>query len=182
MAGRLLHWKGFHLGIRAFYRLGKKVPQATLEIIGGGPEQERLARLCRGLSLEREVNFTGWLPQEEAFRRMSRADVFLHPSLKDAGAWVLFEVLELGLPVICLDYAGPGEIIDDTCGIKIKAGTPDQVVHDLAQALELLATDSELRRELSAGTRKRLGELTWNKKGELLKKVYETCRLPSRHG
>lgn len=132
MTGRLLHLKGFHLGIRAFHRLAKKLPHVTLDIIGAGPEQDRLEGLCKELELGKKVNFTGWLSQEETFSRMSQADVFLHPSLKDAGAWVLFEVLELGLPVICLDYAGPAEIIDDTCGIKIIAGTPDQVIQDLA--------------------------------------------------
>ena len=179
MAGRILHLKGFHLGIRAFHLLAQKMSQATLEIIGAGPEQERLARLCQELGLEGEVNFTGWLPQEEAFRRMSLADVFLYPSLKDAGAWVLFEVLQLGLPVICLDYAGPGEVINDTCGIKVKAGNPDQVVHDLAAALEILATNPDLREKLRAGARQRLADLAWDKKGEVLRRIYETYCRPS---
>lgn len=180
MAGRILHLKGFHLGIQAFHNLGAIVPHATLEIIGAGPEQERLYRLCQDLGLGGKVNFTGWLSQEEALRRISQADVFLHPSLKDGGAWVLFEVLELGIPVICLDYAGPGEVINNICGLKVKADNPEQVVQDLAKAMEMLATDINLRERLRAGTQKRVRELAWDKKGEFLKYIYGICCLQSR--
>jgi len=37
--GRLLYWKGLHLGLPAFARLREKEPDATLTLIGSGPDE-----------------------------------------------------------------------------------------------------------------------------------------------
>jgi len=50
---------------------------------------------------------------------MNNSYIFLFPSFEGAGM-VVIEAMAAGLPVVCLDYSGPGEIVTDECGIKIK--------------------------------------------------------------
>ena len=90
MVGRLIHWKGFDLAIEAFGLLLKSVPTVQLEIIGSGPEMKMLEQMIQRLDLCDSVCLAGFLPHEETLRRMVEADVFLSPSLKDAGAWGFF--------------------------------------------------------------------------------------------
>jgi glycosyltransferase involved in cell wall biosynthesis len=90
MAGRLLHLKGFDIGIEAFLKVCDDFPDARLVIVGSGPEKDRLRTLAGTRVEEGRILFTGQLPREETLRRMKEADVFLMPSMKEAGAWVLY--------------------------------------------------------------------------------------------
>src|SRR5205085_4737146 len=47
--GRLIHWKGFHLALRAFARLHSAHPASEYWIAGSGPESGRLKALARKL-------------------------------------------------------------------------------------------------------------------------------------
>ena len=172
MVGRLIHWKGFALGIAAFQKLAAQDRQATLQVIGSGPEEASLRRLAARAGLAHRVVFHGQLPHGELAGHYENADLFLYPSLKDAGAWVVFEAMACGLPVICFDYAGPGEIVTDCCGIKIAPGHPEQAVAGFAAALLCLAKESGLRKILGDGARKRLAQFVWEKKGDCIAELY----------
>ncbi|NIP32548.1 glycosyltransferase family 4 protein, partial [Candidatus Saccharibacteria bacterium] len=50
-AGRLLFWKGMHLGLRAFARLLEKWPNSQLTIVGSGPDKKRLHSLAEHLKV-----------------------------------------------------------------------------------------------------------------------------------
>ena len=94
--------------------------------------------------------------------------------MKEGGVTVLFDALSFSLPVICLDVPGASEIIDEECGIKIKPFNPEQTINDLSKAILKLANDSELRRRISEEGKRRVKELiSWDKKGEFIRKVYE---------
>ena len=56
---------------------------------------------------------------------MTSADVFLFPSFEGAGM-VVVEAMARGCPVVCLDVGGPGEMVDETRGLRVSAaGTFD---------------------------------------------------------
>jgi glycosyltransferase involved in cell wall biosynthesis len=57
--GRLLHWKGFHLGLRAFAHAGSS--DAEYWMIGDGPERGRLQALAKELGIADRVVFWGRL-------------------------------------------------------------------------------------------------------------------------
>ncbi|PYV13335.1 MAG: glycosyl transferase family 1, partial [Acidobacteria bacterium] len=77
--GRLLAWKGFHLGLRAFAKA--EVAHAEYWVIGDGPERGRLERLARTLGIERNVRFLGALSRGETLQTLKQCDVLVHPSL-----------------------------------------------------------------------------------------------------
>ncbi len=171
--GRLIHCKGFDLAIRAFAKAFNN-DEARLIIIGDGPDRKRLEELATEEGVKEKIVFMGHLDHDKTLQYMNESAIFLFPSLKEGGAWVLFEALMLGLPIVCLDIAGSKEVVHNDCGIKIKPVTPDQTVDDLSKALLRLAEDSDLRRRLGeAGKRYVMEHHTWEKKGEFIRQVYE---------
>lgn len=172
--GRLIHLKGFDIALKAFSKASKEYKNSRMTIIGGGPDLKRLQSICEEMGISDRVKFTGHLNNNEVYEYMSKSDIFLYPSLKEAGAWVLFEAMSIGMPIVCLDIAGPAEIVSNECGTKIKPLTPEQTINDLADAILRLAKDPELRKKMGEAGRKRVLEhYTWEKKGKFIKEVYE---------
>jgi glycosyltransferase involved in cell wall biosynthesis len=171
--GRLLHWKGFELGLRAFARLRLQFPAAEYWIIGEGPERAGLDKLARKLDVTEGVTLWGAIPRRQVLEKLAECDVLVHPSLHESGGWVCLEAMAAARPVICLDLGGPALQVTDETGIKVPAISPDQAVNGLAQALSRLATDSALRVRLGTAGRQRVRDcFGWNEKGQLLAAIY----------
>lgn len=179
-AGRLIYFKGFHLSLKAFIKAVKKKPDMLFKLIGDGTERKNLEQISMNEKLTAQIFFLGNIPRENVINEMNESDIFLFPSF-EGGGMVVLEAMAAGLPVVCLDYGGPGEMVTEECGIKVKPITPEQTINDLAEALLKLANDPELRRKMGeAGRRRVMEHYTWEKKGEFIKKVYEEvlgCRL-----
>lgn len=170
--GRLLHWKGFHLGVRAFAKAN--LPDAEYWILGDGPEDESLRQLAKSLGVEEKVKFLGRVPRDVVLEKLAQCHVMVHPSLHDSGGWVCMEAMAAGRPVLCLDLGGPGFQVTADTGIKVAAHNPDQAVGDLANAMTKLAGDEALRRDMGAAGRKLVGEnYTWEVNGQRLSELYE---------
>lgn len=161
--GRLLHWKGLHLGLAAFHQMLDVYPETRLVVIGRGPERARLRRLTDRLGVANRVEWVPWLSRNELLTLYPRHDIFLYPSLHDSGGMVVLEALAIGLPVVCLDLGGPGIMVDDTCGrvIATEGHSVNAVTEALGEALIELAQNDALRRQLSAGAMQRVHDLSW---------------------
>lgn len=82
---------------------------------------------------------------------------------------------------MCLDTGGPGYHIQDAWGIKIAPGTAEQVVEDMARALQRLRDDPELRARMGAAGRQRVQDAyLWDRLGERLHAIYR--RASDRSG
>lgn len=169
--GNLLHYKGFHLGLRAFASSG--LEGAEYWIIGDGPERPRLVRLAEQLGVSELVRFWGRLPRAQVLERLHDCDVLVHPSLHDSFGWVCMEAMGAGLPVICLDLGGPATQVTDQTGFKVAARDPDQAVSDMARGLRELHADPDLRAHMGAMARKRVEEkFNWPIQLGLLEDIY----------
>lgn len=171
--GKLLPIKGFDLCLRAFAHLAGNVPNARLEILGDGPERERLEAMARDLGIEDQVTFAGWTPHEEVLERMSQADVFLFASLRDGGGAVVVEAMATATPVVCLDLAGPGLHVDEASGFTITPGADEPVSEAMGLALLALHGDEKLRQRMGEHARARaLERYAWDHLGERLDRIY----------
>ena len=169
--GRLLHWKGYHLSLRAFAKGNFK--NAEYWIVGDGPQSNRLKAMSKALGISLQVNFLGSLDFKAMLNKLVKSDVLLHPSLHDPGATVIVEAMVAGKPVICLDLGGPAMQVTDETGIRIPAQSPEQVVKDMAEAMRRLAEDAGTRKHMGLAGRERVKrEFTWEKKGLFLNKIY----------
>ena len=172
--GRLLHLKGFHLGLIAFANFHRHFPASEYWLFGDGPERRNLELLVRRLSIFEAVKFWGQLPRGEVLEKLADCDVLVHPSLHDSGGWVCVEAMAAGRPVICLDLGGPGVQVSEEAGFKVFANTPEQAIRDMAWSMARLAESFELRLSMGMAGRRRVEEqFTSNKKGEWLGVAYQ---------
>jgi glycosyltransferase involved in cell wall biosynthesis len=161
------------LALKAFVEANKKKPDMSFKVIGDGTESKNLERISLNEKLNDKIFFLGNISRGNVIDEMNKSDIFLFPSF-EGGGMVVLEAMAAGLPVICLDYGGPGEMVTDECGIKVKPITLEQTIKDLADALLKLANDPEMRKRLGEAGRKRVEEYyTWEKKGEFIKEIYE---------
>jgi len=173
MVSRLIYWKAHYLGIKAFAKVVEHYGDAKLFLIGEGTEKMRLQKLVSELKLEDKVIFLGQLSRVKTLRHIKTSRILLHPSLRDGGAWGIAEALSYGIPVVCLDIAGPGLMVNDKCGIKVKPRNIDQTIDDLALALQRLILDKELYCKLSSGALKLIrNDLNWDKIKDKINKFY----------
>lgn len=169
--GRLLHWKGVHLGLAAFARAN--LPRAEYWIIGEGPEEKRLRALARSLKIEDRVVFWGQQPRARALRLLKNCDVVLHPSLHDFSPTVVIEAMAARKPVLCLALGGPAVQVTSQTGIVVPARTPAQAEMGLALGMRVLCADPDLRDRLGQAARERVSaSFTWERTVELLLDVY----------
>jgi glycosyltransferase involved in cell wall biosynthesis len=172
--GRLLHWKGFHLSVRAFAEFHRRFPGSEYWVIGEGPESGRLRKLAQKLGIAESLTFWGAIPRQQVLEKLAECDVLIHPSLHDSGGWVCLEAMAAGRPVVCLDLGGPGVQVTEKTGIKVHAGTPDQAVADLANAIMRLAEAPDLRARMAEASRQRVIEnFSWERKGDFMSGVYQ---------
>ena len=169
---RLIHWKGFHLGLKAFAIAN--LPHAEYWIVGDGLEKERLQTLALELGISDRVKFWGLLSRNEALSKLGECSVLVHPSLHDSGAGVCLEAMAAGRPVICLDLGGPGVQITTETGFKIPAHNPEQAVTAIAKAMVELGNDQSLMLRMGRAGQRRVRELySWSVKGKQISQAYQ---------
>lgn len=173
--GRLLHWKGFALAIKAFAILHKVFPNSQYWILGDGPEKPKLVELSVSLGLSGCAHFVSTLSRRDYLACLRSSDALVYPGLHEPGAFVIVEAMAAGKPIVCLDLGEPALEVADSAGIKVPAISPEQVVSDLAAAMTRLARDPDLRIRLGTAGRQRVREqFDWDKKGLLIAKLYES--------
>ncbi len=170
--GRLLHWKGFHLGLSAFAQ-AELSPEAEYWIVGDGPRRSYLEALAQQLGIRDRIKFWGKLSRQETLQHLGECRVLVHPSLHESGGLVCLEAMAAGRPVICLDLGGPAIQVREELGFKIKAQTPKQSIQDIAQAMSY-AQDQELWQQMSQSACEHVRQrYNWAVKGKELAQVYQ---------
>jgi glycosyltransferase involved in cell wall biosynthesis len=162
--GRLLPWKGMHLGLKALAALNSQGKDVHLTIIGSGSDQLRLKNMAKHLKIAEAVCWIPWMPRQELIRLYASFDLFLFPSLHDSGGMAVLEAMSLGLPVLCLDLGGPGQSVDNTsgCVIATTSRSEAQVIQAIADFLKQVLHEPALLTQLSQGARRRVQSLTWD--------------------
>jgi glycosyltransferase involved in cell wall biosynthesis len=173
-AGKLIRLKNFDLAIRAFKIFDEEFPNSKFSIIGDGQEKSNLLQLAKELKISDKVVFEGWIDRGQLLKRVSSADVFLFPSLRDGGGAVVVEAMALAKPVVCMDIGGPGFHIDGSVGIKVKPIDPNQAIKEMAAGLSRLYKSKNLRDSLGNAARDRVAKIyLWDKLGERMLKIYK---------
>lgn len=145
-----------------------------LKVVGSGPALNRWRRLVEKFGLGESVEFTGQVTRDKLPGLYGRADVLVFPALRDSGGSALLEALARGVPVICLDWGGPGEMVDANCGVKIPVRDRAETVAGLAAAIARLQALPTLRRALAGAARERaLAHFRWDAKARVLNTTYQ---------
>lgn len=175
--GRLVSIKAFHLTIRAFAIVAMAHQEARLVIVGKGAEKNSLEQLAHTLKIRDRITFIDWLPRTEALEEMQKSGMFLFPSF-EGGGMVVLEAMAHGLPVICLKYGGPGEMVTDDCGRLIQVQRHSETVRGLAAAINQLLSNHEMHSQLSTNARTRIAQCyLWENRHHVIEQWYESCGL-----
>jgi glycosyltransferase involved in cell wall biosynthesis len=173
-AGRLIEWKGIHLGLRAFALFLAEVPDAEYIVIGEGPSRKRLERMAQLLRIEHAVRFEGQLSRVDTIRAIGTCHILLHPSLHDSGGYVCAEALAVSCPVVCLDVGGPPLVVGQEGGLIVPSAPHQSITRRLASAFVGLARENANYQSLREAAQLRAtGALRWSTKGAYLAGCYE---------
>lgn len=106
-AGRLLSHKNIDVLIKSIKLIKEKLPEIKCFIIGDGPEKKELELLVKGLNLEKNIKFLGFLEnQNDVYSLMKSAKVFVLPSTREGFGIVVIEANACGIPVITINHKG----------------------------------------------------------------------------
>lgn len=117
MIGRALPYKRFDIVIEAFNKLG-----LPLKIIGKGPEMDKLKK-----NAKTNIEFLGYLDDEEISRYYSKCKAFIFPPEEDFGITPL-EAMASGRPVIAFRGGGALEsVAENKTGLFFDEQTPKSI-------------------------------------------------------
>jgi glycosyltransferase involved in cell wall biosynthesis len=172
--GRLERWKGVEWLIEAVARVCPRV-DCRLKIVGDlADERRRLAGRVSELGIESRIELLGWQPQAHCAELLKQADVLVLPSVLECGGAVVLEAMASAKAVIAVNWGGPSDYLDDSCGILIEPADPAKLISDLEAAIISLADDRDRCARLGrAGQAKVLREYTWPVKIERLLEIYQ---------
>jgi len=121
-----------------------------LDVIGDGPDRDRVAQLARDLGLAGEVVFHGLVANPWA--ALSPNTVLLHPARYEGFGYVVLEAIAHGVPSVAFaGSGGPEEIIEATGGGLVVA---ERSAEALAEGIAYLLGDlNALRARAQAAQR-----------------------------
>jgi len=109
--GQLIERKRVGLLVESLHRA--QCRNWSLSIIGDGKEKPTLEELVCRLKLNEYVHFMGVLDNRSTRRQLAASDVLILPSRWDGWGAVVNEALMSGVPVICSDYCGSADLIQN---------------------------------------------------------------------
>ncbi|HEY7537976.1 MAG TPA: glycosyltransferase family 4 protein [Gaiellaceae bacterium] len=151
--GRMTPIKRLEDVLLAFRGLRARGVDATLCIVGDGPERDAVERQAHELGIVREILFVGY--QRDVAPYYAFLDAFLLPSGNEGTPVVAIESLAARRPVVATAVGGVPDVLEDgRHGFLVRVGD----VEAMAGALERLARDPELRTRLGTAGRERVLE------------------------
>ena len=174
--GRLLYIKNFKLSIISFAKFLKNNPEvnAKLQIIGEGGDRKSLETLTSNLGVSEHVEFVGNIPLQDVQKRFAMANLFLFPTLENAG-FVTLEAMSNALPIIAMKYGGPEQFIKHNVEEQLVSSTQsyEEISDDISARIESFYADTSLRKKVGVQNREDILNLfTWEAKAEKMKKIY----------
>lgn len=124
-------------GAERVLEAAKRIPGLKLLFLGMGKQKPQ----------SDQVLFAGAVPHEELVTYLNAADFFVLPTLAEGCCNAIIEAMACGLPVISSDRAFNDDVMTEENSIRIEPTDID----DIAQAMERLYRDAELRQRLSQG-------------------------------
>jgi glycosyltransferase involved in cell wall biosynthesis len=174
MAGRLIYWKGFEIGVKAFLNALQTNPDMELYILGDGNRKKNIVEIC-GEELGKRIFFAKKIEHDEIYHYFLNFDVFLNTSLQDSGCMVILEAMAVALPVICIDLGGPAAITTKESAIKVQAADLEKMIHNISQSIITLSKDENIRSRLgNNGYQKILQEWVYSHRVEEFEKILKS--------
>lgn len=137
--GRLERYKGHHRVIDALPFIQQSIPNASLNILGCGPYEAQLRRRINALGLEDSVTirYIDSADRKQIGESLGQASVAAALSEYESNPLAVMEALALSVPVVGLNAAGLGDLVEDglITGIPRNA-SPETIAQTLLAVLQ----------------------------------------------
>jgi glycosyltransferase involved in cell wall biosynthesis len=137
----LICTRGFHayyaidVVVRAFAEVQKQIPEARLDLLGGGPTEGEIRALVRDLKLT-GVNFTGVASRNEIGHFYDQADIFINASCLDNMPVSILEAFACGTPVVSTAAESIAYLVEDgSTGLLSKVGDAQALAANVLRLL-----------------------------------------------
>ena len=145
-------------GVQYLVKAFKKVKEENkdldikLRIGGKGSQEDYLKNLCRELQIENDVTFLGFVKPDDVIKEFQRFDISVFPSTLDSESFgvAAVESEACGTPVIVSNVGG---LMESTKPNETSLVATKESVEDLAEKLNILVRDKELRIKMGKAAR-----------------------------
>lgn len=142
--GRLVPHKRYEILVRAWPNVVAALPDATLDLVGGGVERERLEHLAGSLGIAGSVRFYGELPSGSCDDLLRRGWLTVNPSAGEGWGLTVLEANAIGVPVVAFRVDGIRDAVrDGTTGWLV--GSAGELGPQIVESLRLLASPHAAR-------------------------------------
>nr|WP_090277731.1 glycosyltransferase family 4 protein [Mycolicibacterium komanii]CRL72392.1 glycosyltransferase [Mycolicibacterium komanii] len=167
---RLVPHKQIEDALEAVAALRPRIPELSLDIVGGGWWEQRLVDHAALLGISDAVTFHGHVDDEAKHRVLQQAWVHVLPSRKEGWALAVIEAGQHSVPTI--GYRSSGGLTD-----SVVDGVTGVLVDDfdgLVDGLGELLSDHVLREQLGTKAHARCGEFSWQQSADAMRTVLES--------
>lgn len=157
--GRLIEKKGLSYLIRACSLLKSKGHDFRCRIIGEGHGKPQLEDLINRQGLDDKVHLVPYMEANDLKVIYAETDIFVLPSVvaengdRDGIPNVLVEAMAMAVPVVSTNVSGIPELVDDGENGSLVS---ERDVDSLADAMEMLIVNKELREKMGAKGREKV--------------------------
>ncbi|WP_295774410.1 glycosyltransferase [uncultured Microbacterium sp.] len=180
--GGLYERKGADVAIRALRILrerGEDPLDLDLDLLGHGPERERLVALASSLGLANNVHFHGFVADPGGY--YDHASALIHPPRDEPFGLVVAEAQMHGVPVIATRVGGLPELLGNgRYGSLVPPDDPDALARQIGRVLASDAAASEAAARSAAGAKRWSPEAAFLAHDRLYRSVLKrNCRRNS---
>lgn len=152
--------KGFKYLIEAFKKIKEKFNNATLIIIGDGPDKIELKKQARGID---GIHFLGRQDNDRVIEYLKAADIFVLASIfmegdREGTSNSIMEAMASGLPVVATKVGGNSYLVkEEINGLLVEDKNSDE----LAEAVIKLIDNPEIREKMKIKNLEDIEQKDW---------------------
>ncbi|MGY6529665.1 MAG: glycosyltransferase family 4 protein [Cyanobacterium sp.] len=167
VTGRILMVGSANLrkGIHILGQTANKLSYRDYDFLVAGDVTEAI----KNSPITKSLNFLGRIPRLDIAEQYKKADIFVLPTFAEGSAGVTYEALACGIPVITTKAAG-SVVRDGIDGFIVPEGDADA----LADKVQTLIENRELRDKMAISARERAKDYTWDKYGDRLLSFFQS--------
>ena len=143
-----------------------RLPHVQFRLAGRGETEAACLALAQQLGC-RNVEFLGQLTPAQLGGEMRNSDVFLFPSILEGHPQVLGQAGACGLPSVAMNLYRPDYVLNGESGFLVESNA------ELAEKLELLLRDANLRRSMSRAAALHALKFDWDRIALQWQEVFE---------
>ena len=174
--GKLDFRKQLSIAIRTIAELKEK--KITLHVLGSG-DSDVYKELALKLGISAKIIWHGLVAHSEVQRLMYESDALFFTSVAEGTPHSVLEAISNGLPVICFDTCGQGDVVDSSVGIKIPLTTPSGSVKTFAEKIEYLYNNRDELVRMSENCIMCAEKNYWDKKAQHVVSLYDNLLAKS---